>query len=700
MISRSLLALLLLTGAAHAAPVRLVDAEGTRVVIDGQLVTTSGVIEVRAGEADVPVDGPPVDVRLVAKGWWALPASVSVAGTELRVWKSGTLTGRAVVATGAQRPATFQAVVEVPPHAGTTSSLPRGTKFDCAMTADDHFSCELPATTLDLVFRSKGLTPQYRWKVEIPSGATRDVGTVRWQPGASIVVWLERDSAKAAAEKGARAILTRMTSGDPSATSANLAVPVAEAAFDVRGHAQLAPLSAGLYRLEVAAPGFARASISPIEVFEGSESVLRKPIVLEPPVRITLALHPALDFQGERWRVSFRRLPDAASPMSGNRRELRADESGEVAIEGESPGRFRATVSDADGNRLVSHEFQVTSAIDARQELTLERHPVEGTVMLGERPLAAEVIFGTADGAERLTLTSDDEGKFTGAISRLGRWMVEIRAPDRAIRTIRTVTLVKDEPVMLRLEDGQIAGHVVDEEGKPVRATIVVSNGPIAETHQTDAGGAFRIGGLAGSVRLKANASRDRESAALIVDVTGNKHVDDLTLRLDGRRDVQGRVVVDGQSLPGAAVSVYPESGGAVMRATTDLEGRFRVTVRDQESFVTYVVAAAGRTIAAFRRPAGEEATLALDAAGGEVLVLPGESDQITLLHNGARIPLQEVLRWNRANGRDLFDRDGNLTIANVARGTIRACAPTKARGEVCRDALLVPRGSVTLDLR
>lgn len=624
----------------------------------------------------------------------------------MRVWRTGVITGRAVAAKGVELPESFSAYVESPPQPMQSPPVPRGTKFLCPIAQDGAFHCELPAETLDLAFRSKGLTSHYRWGVAIKPGEKTSLGTLTWKRGASLVVWLDRQSAQST--KGeAIAVMTRMTAGPPSVESARLSAPVAETKFTERGYAQLAPLAAGTYRLSVSAPGFSTTSLAPIEIYEGNESVLRKPIVLEPPITIALAIEPPLDAHGRPWKVQFDRRPDPGASLGSGHREAVAAEDGTVEFDSQSPGRFHISIRDADGNRVAFRDVVISSAADAFQRIAIEQYLVRGTLTLGDDPLEAEIFFGTEDGSERVAMKSDPDGAFKGALPRLGPWPVEVRQEAEAVRHIRVVQVAADEDLDIRIPSGSISGRVVDSEGNPAPGAMVMIGyaAPFGRSIEADSRGEFRVRGVGGRVTLSAQARRTQGgSAQLAIEVAEGSEVRDITLRLVDPRDVSGRVTVAGLPQAGASVTATPAGGGEVRRATTDLDGRFTLSLREDVPSAHFTIAVAGRTIAAFHRPlSNEPLAFDIEPVGGDLTVILNEkSEKFVIYLNGAPLGLQELFAWAEAHGGDLLQGNpaDRLRIPSVARGVARACSRLAGGGEVCRDAAIVPRGSATIDLR
>src|SRR5437763_1521570 len=155
-------------------------------------------------------------------------------------------------------------------------------------------------------------------------------------------------------------MLTRLISTDASQTTARLSAAVAEATFNSRGAVQLVSLPAGTYVLTVSAKGFAPARAFPLEVFAGSETALRKPVKLEPPMSVRLAVRPQKDPNGEPWLVELRRINDFSTGFDIQPPvHTRVDGKGVVEVANQAPGSFQATISDHGGSVFVRRDLDL-----------------------------------------------------------------------------------------------------------------------------------------------------------------------------------------------------------------------------------------------------------------------------------------------------------------------------------------------------
>src|SRR5205085_10779082 len=173
------------------------------------------------------------------------------------------------------------------------------------------------------------------------------------------------------------------------------------------------------YVLEVVAAGFATTRVPRVEIFAGSESTLRQPIELRPPLEVVVSVEPAVAADGQAWDVEMRREndfasgPDPVAPIRG-----RVDAHGQLHARELEPGTFTVVVRDRAGNRVFNQSYSVQSEAENAIHVKLEQHEVKGTVYLGDSTLKAVIWFGGEQSAERIAMHSDDDGTFSGTLPR------------------------------------------------------------------------------------------------------------------------------------------------------------------------------------------------------------------------------------------------------------------------------------------
>lgn len=642
--------------------------------------------------------------ELRADSWWMDAVELTFRDTAqavaLPIWPTATLVGSVTKSDSLSLPSELKVAVETRPFGRVQPILPRGTEFRCPVDREGGtWSCRLPAATFDLVVLASGYVPRYRWDVALAPGTTLDLGAVDLREGGSLVAWLQPQTERDAPKQPARAVLKRQVAEDPSPAAQRLRVPLADAVFDPRGFVQLAPLPAGKYMLEVSAPGFAIARVFPIEIFEGRESGIRRPIVLSPAIRLSLALDPPRDPSDQPWRVSVHRANDFGSgfePVPAF--DGTAPVSGKLSIPNQSPGRFLVRLSDAAANRMADEEFTVRSEGDAALDMRMSLLRVRGKVRQGVSPVAATLWFGGLQGATRVEMQSTAEGEFRGWLPRDGKWVVDLKAAGVTAST--TVDVEEGCELVIEIPRTRISGSVSGAGGPAAGAEVLVADGSgAAVTTISDADGRFTFEGLRkGTYALRARSRMNGEtSPPVTIDLPADDaERDDIRLVLAVAGDVAGRVTSGGRPVIGAQVFVFPDAGGEAGTAVTDPSGRFLAKLAQETKRAVFTVLPPSLTLRTFERPLGPEIVLEIEASGGTLeLQLPSTPGQMALFQDGVPLPLPMVFAWTRAHGFPV-NQGTAVRVPDVAPGLYRLCTPSGH----CVDGEVLPGSTLHLDGR
>ncbi|HEX8154887.1 MAG TPA: carboxypeptidase-like regulatory domain-containing protein [Thermoanaerobaculia bacterium] len=682
----------------------------------------AGVLVLRSaeeqGELAVPIEGGvakrevPAGSRWIAEvrapGWWAPPEVIRADGNELarRVWKTGVIRGTIKVPEGKRRPAQLTIDVADPPAQPSKLELPRNTRIDCPVASDGTWSCAVPAGVVDLVLRTNGFVPEYRWGVRVRDAAPLQLGAIALRPGASVAGWAAAEGKKIG---GARARLVRLIApGASGRMRERLERRVAQTMVREDGFFQLAEIGPGSYELVVELDGLAPARVSPLEVQAESETVLRHPLRLQPPIDFALRVAPA-----EAWRVRVVRRADWQTVFHGA-----VDAAGLVALRNQVPGTYAITISDEAGNQYLHEDLVIERA--AEYPLRVETIDLSGVTSYGGKPAAATLHFGGESGAQRVAARSDDEGRYRVRLPRAGSWPTDVVIGD----TIRTELRVEvPEPkdgvatVDIDVPATGVDGVVLAADGTPVRgASVRLGGASTASFATTDAEGRFTFRGApAGRAALSAelrSGERRRVSDVTYVDVKAGSFFGPFELRLLPERRLQGTVLSPRGTIPGAMVQFVAESFAA--SATADVDGTFHIDVPEGVEALTAIVSPPAHSLRAFRVAVdGRKALLNVQDAGGllSVRFKPDAKQAVSIFQDGMLLPLNALFHWARGHGDAFADPSGRITVPNVSAGLYRACLVPNGvvepqqfagimRSANCAEATLAPGGRIELDLR
>lgn len=637
---------------------------GALVVGFGEPASEARVLLSAPGRAEVlvPADTA-VSIAAEFEGFWGAPV-VGIAGGEplrIRLFPTGQVGGTVHVPQGTPAPASLRVSFEAPAGVRALGLPTAEGSVDCPV-ADGEWSCTLPEGVLDLRLHAPGFASVLLWEVPVQAGVSGPGGALRLVPGAAVLgqVSIEGPVARDPSESSVM-VEIRPQGADPRDAygSERLGHLFEEVEVDRRGYFQFRDLPAGQYRVEARAAGRAPAVRADVEVLEGRETDLGRPLVLLPPSRLELQLDPLVAPDGERWTVRL-----SAADGSTDPHVTRADWTGFGLIRDLSPGKYRYLVTSR-GSTWATGEAEISEDVETLA-IEVPLVPIHGTVRRGEEPARALVVFGgSREHPERIEVFADPEGNFSGHLPREGRWpayaVVERNGAEQGLDPIDVFRAPGEEAAWIEIElfDTEIRGRVVDDAGRPVSrggvlATRSDSEGARRTNARLDREGRFHLEGVPpGTWTLDAVAGGD--SGRVVVELEEDEE-EEVEIRLSGGRLVSGRVVSPRGPVAAARLYLVPEIAEVYPLAPTKTGpmGEFSERLPRNTPRVHVLVMAPGYAarILALSLPPDGEPVEGFEVAVGEIsgtlrLELPeGESGGIELRRGPVRVPLMLLAPW------------------------------------------------------
>jgi hypothetical protein len=696
-----------------------------------------GRVSIELGDRDRGV----WEVHLEAPGWWSPTISVSrTRGAEPSIvrstlWPTGTITAKLRDVDEARGRVT----AEFAPERGSGRTEPRG-QSDCRIV-EELARCEVPVGAHLLRMGLEGHVPRYFFGRRVDAGKELDLGELSFEPGASISGWVEREDGEPLGDRVVVAV--RPGAGTELASVGKLRVRNHRAVVEENGFFQITGVRDGTVVLQAEVDpegpeGEARFGLEmvsrPLEtqVVEDRESRLRYPLVLLSPLKLAVVVEPPTDVWGEPWDLlvgAIGRVGGQLTPV----REGKVPLSGYWEMEGLAPGEYLVKV--VSSSEEQSSFAKVRLGEDLLPVLIeLDGIAVEGEVLLGDEPVVAKIWFGGRYGAEKVTVQSDEEGRFSTALPRSGDWYLEVEAEDPPVQT--EISAVEVEPdgsgeaawVEIHLPDTRVAGRVVDEEGRGVRALVNAVPGEdqtmVQKTSEDD--GSFEVRGLPeGLVSVEAVARHPRsprmvlQSKRRILTLSEGSEPSPIELVLESQKPLNGRVMSPDGPVPGARLGAVstPFTGHDNPVFPTDGEGIFETGVPPSARQVSLTTAAPGYALTSRVVPVGEEDSppilIRLGEAAG-TLELPersedGSADTYDALYlDGAEVHQGLLNQWASIHPGEAVPRAGYRVIPRMAPGLYRLCrrlepwsgkAPSEVPPPRCTEGYLAPGAVLALDL-
>lgn len=652
----------------------------------------------------------PVELELPEGTWWRLEADVAgywVPPTEFLVsavgtvaepqiiplWRSAELKARLQLPKGEQETPRVVRLQVTAPADLRARKWPLMATTACSVSPDGVLHCVVPVGTWDLGLRADGFIPLYKFAFSHPDRGS-DLGIWRLERGSSVRGFVAVEGGRLSPADCQVRLVPMLGPGDPSPGAAEIATTAVATPVEADGSFQFLGIRSGVYQLEVSQTGWARASLRPIEVLAGRETVLPEAVVLRKPLDLVLTLSPTYDALGQPWRVEVDRT-STGGPDDGGSLFAGLCDDGVVTVRDQAPGMFVFRVFDTEGNRWHREEVRIDSPVEAARSIELGFFPFEGTVHLGAAPLGgAEVYLGGEFGAQRVQVMADSEGQLEGVAPRLGRWHVDVRSSDPELRR-RVAVELRAEPgtkarVAIRLSEARISGKVLDPQGQPAAKTNVGCGAAESDLGSSESrtgdDGHFELAGVPlGECHLAAWRTVlgvTESSPPQLLEVTDGRDLGPVELRLTRPVTVHGQVVSPLGTAAGTSLSFWPWEPrlGGGDDARTDLEGRFSARLPQGTRTVLVGVSAPGMALRVFALPVdGNDARLLVRPEGGTVeFELPGpvpSESSFFLFQNGFPILRDDLASWMRSKGSLLDLKQGGVYRApQLAPGRYDLC--------------------------
>ncbi|HYH06441.1 MAG TPA: carboxypeptidase-like regulatory domain-containing protein [Thermoanaerobaculia bacterium] len=651
------------------------DAAAPRTVLLS--TTTSTLLDAGAGTWEIAVNAPDV---------WAEPVySSNGQDVTLALWPRGTIRGTV----RGEKASAADLIVEFAPASSDVPG-PSG-KTTCTSEAQ-RWTCSLPAGTHDLRFRRTGFATEFRWDVKVPAGGAAVVGALQFTPGSSLSGRVT--GAKAPQWKDVEISLTpRGNTHAREKTRTYLARPDPRGFFQVRG------LPPGDYTLRVNAKDLV-ADTRNVEIIAFTNAELREPLVLGPPLRVSVRLDPPLDPGQKQWQVQLLTLyEDVSGLVTGSR----ASPQGEWSATRLPPGDYILQVLQEDGATWATERLTLRAGDpDLPISVSLQPTRVRGRVMLGERPLAATVSFGGEDG---LSVIAGDDGRFETLVPPQDENRVALLVTSDVPKVKRNLLVEGQRSssgelfLDVQLSAGTIVGRTLHEDGSTephAMVTITSDDGKVLEQIFVAPDGSFQFEGFEpGSYALLADGP-GTSSSVVRVEVPENGVASmDLVLRPEAR--IRGRVSMGGVPVTGAAIHVFPRNVHMTLppQATSNGTGHFQFVMPSDVTLMDVIVIPRGFYVTAGRlTPDGKKLLdVQVGQDGGALTVLAPKGDGPKLHFAGAEMWLTWLARYA---GGLIEEVDGRqrITIPHLEPGNYSVCQDGK-----CVSAFIPRLGKASVEL-
>jgi len=460
------------------------------------------------------------------------------------------------------------------------------------------------------------------------------------------------------------------------------------------GELQIRGLPTGKWDIEFVGDSGRRGESPGVKIESGELTTLATPVQMTQTRTFAVHVDPPLHPTGEPWGVEVLRKSKAGSTTLTEAATGYCDEHGDWVSPPLYGDRFAVRIVGPNGSQFAWREMV---AADGQNEVWLDLPLVwlQGSVSLGDDPLASRLRFKESDEGATLIAHSNDDGRFGLLLPKPGTWLVQVDSTTRQVSSYRESIDVhahgRSATVDIRLPDTQLEGDVTDEDGAPVAGAEVElrpGDAPEQPIHtRTDTAGAFRFRGLAeGPVSVFAS-DRERSAGPVTVPVS-EEGTPPVHLKLRRMIEVSGSVqsavgavrhatIFSIPVLPGPPPSVREES-----QTESDESGRFTLRLPATTSRLSLVTLAQGYALTPveIQNPTETEPislTLRQDAG---TLILPSpfkpedSAGRIELVFvNGVAVDPHILQYWGSLHDGE-HPEGSTVTVADMPPGDYALC--------------------------
>jgi hypothetical protein len=643
-------------------------------------------------------------------GCWAPEATLDPTASrsehDVLLWRAGAVAGHLVLERHEQAPEALE--VRLTPVLGEMDTeRPPIVSIVCPVQ-DMRFTCRLPAERFDLRIAAEDFIPVYRWDVMVAPGATRDLGDISLERGASLSGWIVTESSLS--DRPQVQVVPEVVGGTGTRTGERLSQRALSVETTERGFFHVRGIAPGSYRVLAQAPGHGTAERAPVIIEERCEHVLEEPLVLEPFAEVAVSVDPPVGPALHPWTIRLRRQ----IPLSSMYRQVaedRVDENGFWSRADLESGHYLVEVLDSEGSSHFQQELEANSTTRPL-DVVLSLVPIRGRLRAAEQPLSRTLWFERMEGGH-IRMISDENGEFQGVLPDEGSWKVRI-APSRG----KGQRWLKEEVVVARprgeawakvdieLPATHLVGEVLDADRRRVPGALVSvydSDQPLAQVYTRD-DGSFKIHGLpSGEISVRAEAEGNRESALTPVEL-GADDSSSVELIVREQRALRGRVVLNGRAFAGARIHYRVPRTPIAGSLYADPEGAFTLWLPAWVESVDVVVLAPGLPTKLTRiqvpTPGADLSPLVLEPIAGDLAVrLPSNGQPLYIRRDGSFVPIWSL--FLPMDGGTLRGLDGSTGILHLPLepGIYTVC-PSPEESRRCESGYLAPAGQLMLNLR